>query len=352
MSRIPVAILGATGTVGQRFMQLLENHPWLEVVAVAASDRSVGRTYADACRWFLSTPIPERVQGLVVRPLEPNLDCEYVFSALPSDVAGEIEEAFAGAGYTVFTNAAPHRMDPDVPLLIPEVNADHLSVTEAQQRRRGGKGLIVASANCTTTQLALALKPLHDAFSIRRLSVVAMQAISGAGYPGVAAADILGNIVPYIGGEEEKVETESLKLLGTLQGDRIVQAPIVVSAQCNRVPVYDGHTECVSVQFEDPPSVAQAVDALEGFRGPNQVADLPSSPEQPVVVFRDPERPQPLRDIDLGRGMTVSVGRVRPCPILDMKFVVLGHNTLRGAAGGSIHNAELVIARQRRLDGM
>jgi aspartate-semialdehyde dehydrogenase len=350
MSRIPVAILGATGTVGQRFIQLLENHPWLEVTAVAASDRSVGRTYGDACRWFLSTPIPQRVREMIVHPLEPGLDCDYVFSALPSGVAGGVEEAFAGAGYTVFTNAAPHRMDPDVPLLIPEVNASHLAVTEVQQRRRGGRGLIIASANCTTTQLALALKPLHDAFSISKLSVVTMQAISGAGYPGVAAADILGNIVPHISNEEEKVETESLKLLGTLQGDRITQAPIVVSAQCNRVPVYDGHTECVSVQFENPPRVDQVVDALERFRGPREVADLPSSPEQPIVVFRDPDRPQPLRDIDLGRGMAVSVGRVRPCPVLDVKFVVLGHNTLRGAAGGSIHNAELVIARQKHIE--
>ena len=345
MSRIPVAILGATGTVGQRFVQLLENHPWFEVVAVAASDRSVGRAYGEACRWFLSTPVPAHVRDMIVRPLEPDFDCDFVFSALPSGVARPVEDACVGAGYSVFTNAAPHRMDPDIPLLIPEVNAGHTAVIEAQQRRLG-KGLIVASANCTTTQLALALKPLHDAFVIRKLSVVTLQAISGAGYPGVAAADILGNVVPYIKDEEEKVETESLKLLGTVQGNEIIGAPIVVSAQCNRVPVYDGHTECVSVQFDAAPDVDQVVSVLEAFRGPREVAKLPSTPEQPVVVFRDQNRPQPLRDIYLGKGMAVSVGRVRPCPILDMKFVVLGHNTVRGAAGGSIHNAELVLAQR------
>ena len=339
MSKIPVGILGATGTVGQRFIQLLAEHPWFEVRALAASERSVGKVYADACHWLLPTPLP-----VAVRPIEPGLDCRLVFSALPSKVAGPVEERFAQAGYAVCSNAAPHRLVADVPLLIPEVNADHTALIPVQRRQRGRKGLIVASANCSTTQLALALKPLQQAFGLHKLSVVSMQAISGAGYPGVPAPDILGNVVPFIGGEEDKVENESRKLLGTLQGQTVLDAPLLISAQCNRVPVRDGHTECVSVEFERRAGLDEVLAALREFRAPAGVADLPSTPARPIVVHSQPDRPQPLRDRDLGGGMSVSVGRVRPCSVFDYKFVVLGHNTLRGAAGGAIHNAELLAA--------
>lgn len=347
MYKIAVGILGATGTVGQRFIQLLADHPWFKVTAVAASGRSAGKRYAEACRWLLPVPMPDAVRDLVVAPIEPGLDCQMVFSALPSDVAGPVEERFAEGGYGVCTNAAPHRLDPDVPLMIPEVNADHVKLIDVQRRQRGWSGYIAASANCTTTQLALALKPLHDAFGLRKLSVVTLQAVSGAGYPGVPALDILGNIIPHIGGEEQKVERESLKLLSTLNGETLVEAPFVVSAQCNRVPVRDGHTECVSVEFERTPGVREVVSCLEEFRATPKIASLPSSPSQPIVVHHASDRPQPLRDSDLGNGMSVSVGRVRPCPIFDVKFVVLGHNTLRGAAGGAIHNAELLVARKQ-----
>lgn len=345
MNKISVGILGATGTVGQRFIQLLTKHPWFEVTALAASDRSSGRRYADACHWLLSTPIPDSVGNLVVQPIEPGLDCQLVFSALPSSVAKPVEECFARAGYAVCSNAAPHRLAPDVPLLIPEVNAGHTALIEVQRQQRGWQGLIVTSANCSTTQLALALKPLQNKFGLGKVSVVTLQAVSGAGYPGVPSLDIVGNLVPYIGGEEEKVEQESLKLLGMLNGEQIINAPFVVSAQCNRVPVRDGHTECISVECERQASADQVCSALEAFRGPAEVADLPSSPIQPIVVRREADRPQPIRDRDAGRGMSVVVGRVRPCPIFDCKFVLLGHNTIRGAAGGAIHNAELLVAQ-------
>lgn len=345
MNKISVGILGATGTVGQRFIQLLTKHPWFEVTALAASDRSSGQRYADACHWLLPTPIPDSVGNLVVQPIEPGLDCQLVFSALPSSVAKLIEERFARAGYAVCSNAAPHRLAPDVPLLIPEVNAGHTALIEVQRRQRGWPGLVITSANCSTTQLALALKPLQNEFGLAKVSVVTLQAVSGAGYPGVPSLDIVGNLVPYIGGEEEKVEQESLKLLGVLNDKQVINASFVISAQCNRVPVRDGHTECISVEFERQTSADQVRSALETFRGLAEVADLPSSPAQPIVVRREADRPQPIRDRDVGRGMSVVVGRVRPCPIFDCKFVLLGHNTIRGAAGGAIHNAELLVAQ-------
>jgi aspartate-semialdehyde dehydrogenase len=359
MNKIPVGILGATGTVGQRFVQLLADHAWFEVTAVAASERTAGKRYADACHWLLPTPIPDGVRDLVVRPVGSELDCQVIFSALPSAVAGPTEERLAQAGYAVCSNASAHRLDADVPLVIPEVNPDHTALIGAQRQRRGWKGFIVTSANCSTTQLALALKPLQDAFGLRKVSVVTMQAISGAGYPGVPATDILGNVIPFIGGEENKMEREPLKLLGMLQGERVINAPFIVSAQCNRVPVRDGHTECVSVEFERKPGVDEVVAALETFQGPSGAAELPSTPAQPIIVREEPDRPQPLRDRDAGRGrgdrapttfhskrgMSVVVGRVRPCPALGVKFVVVGHNTLRGAAGGAIHNAELLTAQ-------
>jgi aspartate-semialdehyde dehydrogenase len=337
--------------VGQRFVQLLADHPWFEVAALAASDRSAGQPYAAACHWLLPTPMPDAVRDLVVSPLGQALDCPLVFCALPSAVAGPTEERYAQAGHVVCSNAAAHRLGADVPLLIPEVNAGttrqfaHTALIRMQRHRRGWKGCIVTSANCSTTQLALALKPLQDAFGLRQVSVVTLQAISGAGYPGVPALDILGNVIPFIGGEEDKVEREPLKLLGTLQGEQVIDAPFTISAQCNRVPVRDGHTECVSVEFERKPEPGEAVVALEEFRGPPDVADLPGSPAQPIIVRREPDRPQPIRDRDAGDGMSVVVGRVRACPVLDVKFVLLGHNTVRGAAGGSIHNAELLAAQ-------
>jgi aspartate-semialdehyde dehydrogenase len=345
MAKIPVGVLGATGTVGQRFIQLLEDHPWFEVTAVAASERSVGRRYVDACHWLLSTPIPEAVRDLIVQSIEPGLDCRVVFSSLPSKVADPVEQRFAEAGYAICSNASTHRMDPDVPLLIPEVNPDHTALIDAQRQGRGWKGLIAASANCAAIPLTLALRPLYDAFGLRKLSVATMQAISGAGYPGVASLDILGNVVPYIKGEEEKVESEPLKMLGTLEEGRIVGASCVISAQCNRVPVHDGHMGCVSVAFERKPSESELIAALEEFCARPEVADLPSSPARPIVVRRESDRPQPVLDRDAGHGNAVSVGRVRPCSLFDFKFVVLGHNTLRGAAGGAIHNAELLLAQ-------
>jgi aspartate-semialdehyde dehydrogenase len=345
MNKLSVGVLGATGTVGQRFIQLVADHPWFEVTAVAASDRSAGQRYAEACHWLLPTPIPDAVRDLVVRPVEPKLDCQLVFSALPSKVAKTAEERFAQAGYVVCSNASSHRLDADVPLLIPEVNPDHTALIDAQRHRRGWKGFIVTSPNCSALPLALTLKPLQDAFGLRRVSVVTMQAVSGAGYPGVPAMDILDNVVPFVGGEEDKVEREPLKLLGTLQDQQVVNAPFVISAQCNRVPVRDGHTECVSVEFEGKPDVGEIIAALENFQGPSEVAGLPSTPAHPIVVRREADRPQPVLDRDEGKGMSVVVGRVRPCPVLDFKFVVLGHNTLRGAASGSIHNAELLVAQ-------
>ncbi|HDQ73809.1 MAG TPA: aspartate-semialdehyde dehydrogenase [Chloroflexi bacterium] len=345
MAKIPVGVLGATGTVGQRFIQLLADHPWFEVKAVAASDRSIGQRYAEACHWLLPTPIPVGVRDLLVQPIEPGLDCRLLFSALPSDVGGPAEEAFARAGYAVCSNASAHRMDGDVPLLIPEVNAGHTALIETQRRERGWEGLLVASANCTGTQLTLGLKPLQEAFGLRQVLLVSMQAVSGAGYPGVPSLDILGNVVPYIGGEEDKVEAEPRKMLGALQGDGIAAAPFTVSAHCNRVPVRDGHTLCVSVALEREASVDEIVAALADFRGSPEAAGLPSSPAAPIVVCQEPDRPQPIRDRDTDGGMAVVVGRVRACPVFDVKFVLLGHNTVRGAAGGSIHNAELLVAQ-------
>jgi aspartate-semialdehyde dehydrogenase len=345
MSDIPVGILGATGMVGQRFIQLLADHPWFKVTSLAASDTSAGRPYAEACHWLLPTAMPEAVRYLAVRPIDQALDCPLVFSALPSDVAGPVEEYLADSGLVVCTNASAHRLDVDVPLLIPEVNHDHTGLLGPQRRRRGGQGFIVASANCSATQLALALKPLHDVFGLRQVSVVTMQAVSGAGYPGLPALDILENVIPFIAGEEQKLESEPVKILGELKDGRISNASFGISAQCNRVPVRDGHTECVSVQLGRRASVDEVIAAWDGFSGSGEVTELPSSPASPILVRKEDDRPQPIRDRDTGAGMCVTVGRVRPCPVLDFKFVLLGHNTLRGAAGGSIHNAELLLAQ-------
>jgi len=345
MTKIPVGILGATGMVGQRLVELLADHPWFEVAHLASTDRSVGRPYREACRWRLPSPTPFSVQNIPVSPLDPALAPGLVFSALPGDVAGPIEEEYAKAGHAVCTNASAHRMDGDVPLLIPEVNSGHTALIHAQRKRRGSGGFIAANANCLTAELVLALKPLSEAFGLRKVHGVTFQAVSGSGYPGVPSWDILGNIIPWIAGEEEKVEIEPLKLLGTLKGDRIEPAALTLSAQCNRVPVRDGHCACVSVGLECAATAEEAMKVLEGFRPSKEVTGLPGTPEAPILLHRDMDRPQPVLDADGGRGMAVSVGRVRPCPIFHVKFFVVGHNTVRGAAGGAIHNAELLAAQ-------
>lgn len=341
-------VLGATGVVGQRIVQLLDNHPWFELTEVAASERSAGRTYAEAevGRWKLDTPIPAAARDLPVRELETTLDCDFVFSALDSAVAGPAEEEFARAGYPVVSNSRNHRMDPDVPLLIPDVNPGHLAVLPLQQKARGySSGLLVTNPNCSTAGLVLALKPLEDAFGLDQVFVVTMQAISGAGYPGVPSLDILDNVIPYIGGEEEKLESEPLKLLGKVEGGKFVPAPLRVSAQCNRVHVLDGHLECVSVKLKRKASPEEVSEAFRTFRPPAEVRALPSALEHPVVVLDEPDRPQPRRDRNEGNGLASVVGRVRACPLLDVKFLVLSHNLLRGAAGAALLNAELLAAQ-------
>jgi aspartate-semialdehyde dehydrogenase len=346
-SKIPVAVLGATGAVGQRFVQLLADHPWFEVAAVAASERSAGRRYAEAANWVIPGDPPPAVADLIVQPLELGLAGRIVFSALPGAAASEVEAAFARAGYAVCSNASAYRQAPGVPLLIPEVNAGHVAMIPAQRAERGWPGLIVTSPNCTTTGIVLPLKPLDDAFGLTRVFAVSMQAISGAGYPGVASLDILGNVVPYIDGEEDKIEQETRLLLGRVaDGRRVAAGPdrLRISAQANRVPVLDGHTICLSLGFERPPDPEEAMAVLAAFRGPDLVRDLPSAPPQPIVVRREPDRPQPRRDRDAGGGLAVTVGRVRPCPLLDLRLVSVSHNTMRGAASGSIMNAELLVA--------
>ena len=344
MSKIRAGILGATGMVGQHFVRFLQGHPWFEITALAASGRSEGKPYGEGCRWVISSELPPSVRDMVVQSCEPGLDCDLVFSGLPSDVAGPVEEAFAAAGYWVSSNASAHRMDADVPLLIPEVNPDHIGILDHQRRRRGWKrGFIVTNPNCSTVTLVMALKPLSDRFGIKQVSVVTMQALSGAGYPGVPSLDSLDNVIPYIGGEEAKVESEPLKLMGALAGEAFRPAEFAISAQCNRVAVRDGHLEAVSVAFKQSNvSVEQVVEVLSHWRALPQELNLPSAPRRPLVVRPERDRPQPLYDRDEGKGMSVVVGRVRPCPILGCKFMVLGHNTIRGAAGAAVLNAELL----------
>ena len=345
MSKIKVGILGATGMVGQRFVQLLANHPWFEVAELAASERSAGRFYAEVMegRWKIAAGIPEPMGSMVVKECVPNLGCGLVFSALDADVAGPIEKAFAEKGYVVSSNSRNHRMEPDVPLLIPEVNADHLELIPIQKRNRNWKGFIVTNPNCSTIHMVLALGPLMQ-FGLRQVLVTTMQALSGAGYPGVASLDILDNVLPFISGEEEKMQTETVKLLGTFDGERVRNAEIRVSAQCNRVNVNDGHTECVSVELAEQVEIGELVKAFEGFN-PLRELGLPSAPQRPIIVKHEPNRPQPKMDRALEKGMASVVGRIRKCSVLDYKFVVLGHNTIRGAAGAAILNAELMKAR-------
>jgi aspartate-semialdehyde dehydrogenase len=346
-TRIPVSVLGATGTVGQKFVRLLANHPWFEVAAVAASSASAGKRYGDVVRWREQSALPDAIAGLTVRPCEPPLPGPIVFSALDAEVAGPIEQAFAAHGAYVVTNTRNHRMDADVPLLIPEANLDHLALVERQQAGRGWPGAILANPNCSTAALVLALAPLHRAFGLEKLFVSTMQAVSGAGYPGVASLDIVGNVVPFIGGEEEKMERESRKILGTLGADGVAPAPFALSAHTNRVPTVDGHLMTVSAGFRTRVSPESAIEALREFRASPRVACLPSSPTPPVEVESRPDRPQPRLDLERGHGMAVTVGRVRPCPILDLRLVLLGHNTIRGAAGQAVQIAELLVAEGR-----
>lgn len=343
-SKIAVGVLGATGAVGQKFIRLLEEHPWFEVMQVAASERSAGKRYAEAVAWKQSTPIPESVRELEVGPCTPDRNCRIVFSGLDASVAGPVEDEFAKVGCIVLSNSKNHRLDDDVPLVIPELNHDHLGLIPVQRKKRNSKGFIVTNSNCSTMFLAMALGPLHRAFTVEKVFVATMQAISGAGYPGVPSLDILGNVIPHIGGEEEKMEIETRKILGRFTGREIDYADFTVSAHCNRVAVEDGHTESVSVKLAKKSTVDQILEAFREFSGPPQQLRLPSAPERPIVVMSSPDRPQPRFDINHSNGMATLVGRVRSCPILDFKFTVLGHNTIRGAAGASILNAELLKA--------
>jgi aspartate-semialdehyde dehydrogenase len=341
-AKIPVGILGATGIVGQRFIQLLENHPWFEVTWVAASDRSEGREYGEAARWRLKTTIPARVARMRVSPAKPEGAPKVIFAALDASIAAEMEPRFADAGCAVITNSSALRMAKDVPLVIPEVNPDHIKLIECQSWRRKSGGFVVTNSNCSAMGLVLALAPLHRRFEIETVMAVTMQAVSGAGYPGVASLDILGNVIPYIAKEEEKMEEETGKLLGTLNGAGIIPAPFKMSAQCNRVAVEDGHTESISLKFKKKPQAGDVLSAWSEFRGIPQEQKFPSAPEVPVQYLEASDRPQPRFDVDAGRGMTTSVGRLRPCPVLDWKFTVLSHNTIRGAAGAALLNAELL----------
>ena len=345
--KIPVVVLGATGTVGQKFVSLLTDHSWFEVGALAASSASAGRPYGEVVRWRERSELSPKIGAMVIQPCAPPLPGAIVFSALDAEVAGPIEQEFARAGAYVVTNTRTHRMEADVPLLIPEANADHVTLIESQRRARGWKGAILANPNCSTAALALALAPLHRSFGVERLFVSSMQAVSGAGYPGVPSLDIVGNVIPHIGGEEEKIERESRKILGELSNGAVEPAKFAVSAHTNRVAVVDGHMLTVSVGFGRRAGPDEALEALRSFRGPPCVTELPSSPNPPIEVDGRADRPQPRLDLDRGRGMAVTVGRVRSCPILDIRMVVLGHNTVRGAAGQAVQIAELLVAEGR-----
>lgn len=346
-----VAILGATGAVGQTFVRLLAGHPLFEIVSLVASERSAGKPYREAARWIQSEPLDRRIGDLVVEGVDAAPDADVVFSGLDASVAGEVEADWARRGYAVVSNARNYRMDPTVPLLIPEINPAHTALIDRQDWRgadgQPSGGFIVTNPNCSTVGLVMALKPLQDAFGVEAVHVVTMQALSGAGYPGVASLDALGNVVPFIGGEEDKMPIETRKLLGTLTPDGVAEADTVVSAQCNRVPVVDGHLEAVSVRLTGNPSAADVDAALRAWRSPLAGRDLPTAPEVPLLISDDPAAPQPRTHVHLGGGMTVTVGRIQDCPVLGVKFVVLSHNTVRGAAGGAILNAELLHAEGR-----
>ena len=346
IKKTPVGILGATGVVGQRFIQLLENHPWFEVAWLAASDRSEGKLYGDAVRWRLKTELPSRIAAMRVSTNTDTASApKVIFAALDAAFAADLEPRFAEAGCAVVSNSSAFRMHADVPLVIPEVNPDHLPLIEAQSWRKKSGGYIVTNPNCSAIGLVLALAPLQKQFGLQTVMAVTMQAVSGAGYPGVPSLDILGNVVPYIAKEEEKMEEETQKLLGQLKDSAIVPAPFAMSASCNRVAVEDGHTESISVKLGKPAKAEEILAAWSEYRSVPQELKLPSAPEKPVVYLAAPDRPQPRFDVDRGAGMTTSVGRLRPCGVLDWKFTVLSHNTIRGAAGAAVLNAELLRAK-------
>jgi aspartate-semialdehyde dehydrogenase len=342
MSKVPVGILGATGMVGQQFIALLARHPWFRVEWLGASQRSEGKSYRDASAWRLPVPLDDEIARMTVDAASPARAPTLVFSGLDSSVAGEIESAFAHAGHIVVSNARNHRMEPTVPLLIPEINADHLALVSAQRDACGWTGAIVTNPNCAVVVLAMALAPLRQ-FGLETVTITTMQAISGAGYPGVASWDILGNVIPYIGGgEEEKIEAETPKILGALVAGGIEVHPAAISATTTRVPVANGHTGSIAVTLTEHPPLEAIIGAWRSFKGRPQALELPSAPPQPIVYLQEPNRPQPALDVDRDGGMTVTVGRLRPCPVLGYKFIALGHNTIRGAAGAAILNAELM----------
>ena len=343
-ARLPVAVLGATGAVGQTFIRLLSDHPWFELRELAASERSAGKPYEEAVHW-LEGPLPRGLPGRTVVSCDPSvIESQIVFSALDAGVAGEVEAAMARAGKVVLSNARNFRMDADVPLLIPEINPDHLRLLTAQRAGRRWTGAVITNPNCAAVVAAMALAPLHERFGVRQLFITTMQAVSGAGYPGVSSLDILGNVIPLIRDEEAKIESETRKLLGRFDGDVVVDAGFRVSAHANRVPVEHGHTVCMSDALASPASPEDATRALSEWRGAEQSRELPSAVAPPLLVSDEPDRPQPRRDVMAGRGMQVVVGRIRSDPILDLRLVALGHNTIRGAAGGSVLNAELLVA--------
>jgi aspartate-semialdehyde dehydrogenase len=349
-NKIPVAVLGATGSVGQRFIQLLDGHPWFEVVALTGSERSMGKKYHEYCHWVLSEPMPDWAKRMLILPSKPELTkVPLAFSALPSNKASEIEPLYAQAGVAVCTNAGAYRREEDVPILLPEINPDHTALVDSQRQRRGWSGFIATNPNCTTTGVSIVLKVFQELFGVKKAFMVSLQALSGAGYPGVASMDILDNVIPYIEGEEEKLEWEPLKILGSLNNGILSQADFQISAHANRVAVSDGHLVCLSVQFNNPPGEDQIVmavqDALSEYKLPEISSDLPSSPDPVIALSRDKDRPQPRLDRMTGEGMTTVVGRIRRDPILDIKLALLSHNTIRGAAGGSIYNAELLVKK-------
>lgn len=345
MKKMEVGILGATGMVGQRFVSLLENHPWFELVWLGASGKSAGKPYAEACAWRLRSPMPEKARAMQVHECRPGQAPQLVFASLDSKVAGDVEKEFARAGHVIVSNSSNHRMDPDVPLLIPEVNPDHLALARIQRRERQWKGLIVTNPNCTTVGLAMSLAPLDAAFGVEKVMMTSMQAVSGAGYPGVPTLDIMGNVIPYIQGEEEKVEKETQKLLGKLTDGRVQPAAFLVSAHCNRVPVEDGHTESISISLRAEAAMEDLIEAWRKYRSTPQELKLPSAPEHPIVVREEKDRPQVKFDVDTEGGMATVVGRLRPCPVLQFKYIALSHNTIRGAAGAALLNAELMKAQ-------
>ncbi len=339
-SKIKVGVLGATGSVGQKFIQLLSNHPYFEVAEVAASEKSAGKKYKEAVNWFSSEPLPKNVGELTVKKCEPTLDTKIVFSGLDANIAGEVEDAFAAEGYYVISNSKNHRFDKDVPLLVPEVNSEHIELVKTQKKGKGG--FIATNPNCSTIGIVLALKPLFDKFGIEALNVTTMQALSGAGYPGVSSLDIIDNVIPFIGGEEGKMETEPLKIFGKFTGSEIASAEMKISAQCNRVAVVDGHLECVQVKFKKKPTKEEIIAAWDSFTAEPQKLNLPMAPLKPIHYFYEDNYPQPRLHRNLDKGMAVAVGRLRDCNLFDYKFTILSHNTVRGAAGGAILIAELM----------